>query len=69
MTTDPNGPQSITRICADCGQGYEIEPGEQNWYRVMGFVLPRRCSGCRQMRKREKQRGVSSDGDEWEIPL
>ena len=33
--------------CKDCGNTFEVEAQEQNWYAERGWDLPKRCPKCR----------------------
>lgn len=50
--------------CKDCGEEFEIEQSEAQWYRERGWELPVRCKACRveakirrQERKEKKKNG------------
>jgi hypothetical protein len=40
--------------CADCQQAFTWNVGEQEFYQRSGFVEPRRCKPCRELRKAKK---------------
>lgn len=39
-------------ICKDCGRGFELTIGEIDFYKQMGFNIPRRCKSCRDRNKK-----------------
>jgi len=39
--------QSIFERCKECGDKFEINPGEQKYFEKMNFEFPRRCQSCR----------------------
>ena len=45
------GVDDMNYICIDCGQEFEISPGEANFFRSLGYDLPRRCPSCRRKAK------------------
>ena len=47
--------ESIIKECVDCGQSFEITEGEQKFFASKKLELPKRCLGCRQKRKIERQ--------------
>jgi CxxC-x17-CxxC domain-containing protein len=45
-----------TITCADCGNEFVWEAGEQRFYAAQGFTdAPRRCKPCRADRKRKRE--------------
>ena len=38
--------------CADCGQEFFFEVGEQEFFWSKGLAEPKRCKPCRMLRKR-----------------
>lgn len=42
---------TLTRVCMDCGNDFEISPGEMEFYNSKQLNLPKRCSNCRDKRK------------------
>ena len=44
----------ITEKCRECGDRFEINPGEQKYFENMDFNLPKRCPACRDKRNSEK---------------
>jgi hypothetical protein len=54
-TSDPERSDS-TIICRDCAQPFPFTAGEQEFYAAQGFVPPRRCRDCREIRKTERER-------------
>lgn len=42
--------------CADCGKPFIFTASEQEFYSEKGFSTPKRCSRCRAMKKRQRQR-------------
>ena len=40
--------------CRDCGQPFQLEPGEVAFFATKGLSLPRRCKRCRDRRKAER---------------
>ncbi len=41
--------------CADCGEMFTWEKGEQAFYEQKGFPPPKRCKLCRQELKRKQR--------------
>lgn len=39
--------------CIDCGDVFEFDVGEQEFYYKKGFQDPKRCKDCRRARKEE----------------
>ena len=37
--------------CRDCGCGFVVRAGEQEWYFKKGLAIPKRCPECRQQRR------------------
>lgn len=48
--------ESVTEKCRECGDRFEINPGEQKYFEDMGFDLPKRCQSCR-----DKSKGLDFD--------
>jgi superfamily II DNA helicase RecQ len=44
-------PQDILLKCWECGERFTFTMGEQQFYKQMGFLLPKRCQDCRFKRK------------------
>jgi NAD-dependent SIR2 family protein deacetylase len=61
--------QPIKSRCKDCGREFEITAEEQTFASEnKGFVLPKRCSDCRAMRKAQnKKLKCVSCGKEFEF--
>lgn len=38
-------------VCQDCKKEFVFEAGEQSYYFRHGLAVPRRCPGCRFLRK------------------
>lgn len=41
--------------CKDCGEEFEIEQSEAQWYKDRGWELPVRCKACRVEAKIRRQ--------------
>lgn len=41
--------------CKDCGEEFEIEQSEAQWYKDRGWELPVRCKACRVEAKNRRQ--------------
>lgn len=37
--------------CLECGNEFEINEQEQEWYKDKGYTLPKRCKSCRHLRR------------------
>lgn len=57
--------QDIEATCVeqDCGSGFTITAGEQEFFADKGMTLPKRCPSCRQKRKAEKLSRGGNDRD------
>ncbi len=44
-----------TLVCQDCGEEFIFTVGEQQFYAEKGFVEPKRCKSCRQLRKNRRR--------------
>ena len=49
---EADGPLEIE--CADCASIFVVTVGEQDWFKGLGWAIPRRCKPCRDARKRER---------------
>lgn len=49
-----NNDVSESRECRDCGEPFEIGPGERNFYESRGLTLPKRCPPCREFKRQER---------------
>lgn len=38
-------------VCVDCGKDFEFSARDQEFYKVHGYVDPRRCKPCRKIKK------------------
>ena len=38
-------------ICAECGNDFTFEAGEQQFFKNKGLIEPKRCPACRARRK------------------
>lgn len=48
--------EDIIKIkCKDCGEEFEIEQSEAQWYKDRGWELPVRCKACRVEAKIRRQ--------------
>lgn len=47
--------ETIKIKCKDCGQEFEIEQSEAQWYKDRGWELPVRCKACRVEAKIRRQ--------------
>ena len=47
-------------ICRDCGKGFTLAVGEQNFDEEKGFAEPVRCKECRDRRKAEREKQSTS---------
>ena len=52
MTT--NEPEGQKLTCTDCGHTFIFTPGEQSFFYDKKLDPPRRCKGCRQVRKGQR---------------
>jgi len=43
-----------TITCVDCNSPFTFTAGEQEFYEKKGFVLPKRCKDCRELKKRNR---------------
>ena len=50
----------ITLDCKVCGQAFIWSDGEQQFYKDRNLQPPRRCPGCRRVKREEKSREVKS---------
>lgn len=41
----------IVSACKECGKEFQLSPEEQRYFDSKGFVLPKRCKECREVRK------------------
>jgi hypothetical protein len=48
--------QSETIECKDCGEEFELNQAEKEWYAQMDYQTPRRCKSCRQKKKERNQK-------------
>ena len=39
--------------CIECGKTFALNEGQQSFYEMKGFALPKRCKGCRERKKYE----------------
>lgn len=44
--------ERITRICVDCNKPFSIPPAEQKYFDEKEMEYPKRCSECREKRKK-----------------
>lgn len=51
----------ITEFCKDCGAEFTISPEEQTAMELRGYELPRRCSGCRVVKRGNALHSVMRD--------
>ncbi len=52
--------------CADCGQEFVFTASEQAFYAEKGFTdAPKRCKGCRQARKAQRNSGSGYGDDSY----
>lgn len=54
----PRGGRSLTDkkvVCKDCGKEFIFTANEQEFYQEHGFVEPKRCKACRDLKKANKQ--------------
>lgn len=47
--------ETIKIKCKDCGEEFEIEQSEAQWYKDRGWELPVRCKACRVEAKIRRQ--------------
>ena len=52
--------EGVIEKCRECGDKFEIDPGEQKYFESMGFDLPKRCQRCRD----ERNSGSLGDADD-----
>ena len=43
--------EKVKRVCADCGEKYQLSAGDVEFYSRRGLFLPRRCRDCRTARR------------------
>ena len=43
--------KDITLICIECSKEFVFDVSNQNFFRDKGFINPKRCSICRQLKK------------------
>lgn len=48
----------MNRVCRDCGREFEISTGEADYFRSLGYHLPRRCPSCRRKAKDPRYFGI-----------
>lgn len=46
--------KDIQKVCKECETQFNINEGEQEFYKNKGFALPSRCFSCRQSRKNQE---------------
>lgn len=51
MVTERYQADKIVKKCKDCGETFEMEQKEMDWYRNRDWVLPERCLDCRRKRR------------------
>ena len=51
-------------ICKDCGEEFNISPGEEQYFKARGLQLPKRCLNCRKVRKAAREQEVKQK--KWE---
>jgi DNA-directed RNA polymerase subunit RPC12/RpoP len=54
---------NIHRTCVNCGEPFQITPGEAEWLREKNYDLPKRCPDCR-AKNRAKKREMENSGYE-----
>lgn len=45
------GPAPLVRCCRSCGRNFVLALEKQQWYHEKHLSLPRRCEGCREVRR------------------
>ena len=53
--------QDIIIACVDCKKDFEWTVGEQDYYRTKRYMPPKRCSGCRESRKKTLEDNRNKD--------
>lgn len=43
----------IGQKCLECDEFFEMNEDEQKWYKDRGYVFPKRCKSCRDLRRRK----------------
>ena len=59
---------SETITCIVCGNEFEFTEGERQWFeRKFGgdFVIPKRCKGCRDLKKQERLKQKETVSNEY----
>jgi hypothetical protein len=51
---EPVPDSSILIQCLECRNVFEFTQGEQEFFKLKGFHIPKRCPVCREKRRREK---------------
>lgn len=41
--------------CSECGATFIFTAGEQEFYAAKGFTPPKRCPGCRERKRQERE--------------
>lgn len=49
-----------TIVCCDCGREFEFTAGEQRFFQENNYNEPRRCRGCRRIKKERKMKEESN---------
>ena len=56
--------QDIELKCVDCGDGFPVTGGEQEFFKAKGFDLPKRCKSCRDKKKNRQSSPFGKIADE-----
>jgi len=54
----------ITLICCECGREFLFSEGERSFYREKGFMNPKRCPYCRNIRKEQREAQIIQESNE-----
>jgi hypothetical protein len=56
--------QDQTRVCTDCGHSYVWRERDQRFAATQGWLPPKRCPPCRELRKQQQSRALASQQSE-----
>jgi hypothetical protein len=48
--------RDTTRTCTDCGAPFTWRAADQKFHAERGYFPPKRCPGCRQRHRQERER-------------
>lgn len=52
---EETGEEKKIVVCKDCNKEFYLTPGEQEFYKSMGWDEPKRCFNCRKEKKRRNE--------------